>query len=229
MSAQILNIQTKHKKHPFSIVSLSDFQYVEGDMMDAKTIIDNPNISLYCIDDQHKRAIFVETTSDIIALANAPFFYQAQFEHAQRLIAVDYEELHRLARDIVEQSENSAINFYSVRWLSFMQSYLSLFRQDIPMCALRYEDLVANPQEMLKAIFQYCDLPISEVSNACRAFEDDSQVGSKVPRDNTRKTDIKKQDILEIREHVRKFLKTHPEIQSPDFIVPGTLKLDTRS
>lgn len=43
-------------------------------MMDAKTIIDNPNISLYCIDDQHKRAIFVETTSDIIARVSASKF-----------------------------------------------------------------------------------------------------------------------------------------------------------
>ena len=59
----------------------------------------NPNISLYCLDDASKRAIFVELPPDT-DLAKAPFVYRTQYEQAQRLIALPYESFIQLAHDL---------------------------------------------------------------------------------------------------------------------------------
>jgi hypothetical protein len=374
MSTKVLYIQSKQRPDPLSIVNLQDFNYIEGESIDPKTIIENPNISLYCLDPQNQRAIFVETPLNI-DLSNAVFFHQAQYEHAQQLLAVPFEYLPQLAaalgepieqlimiytvgccgstllskvfnqldtvlslsepdvfsllvgmrnpdgsnapeitqllkiciyllskptlkgklsccviklrgfciemgdliyrafpdakvlflyrnvEDVVKSSirafvyfstslptiaqnidfysrfvpllkdyanyidftDSSAIDLYTTSWLSIMQRYMLLHKQGIPTCAIRYEDLVANPQQIVTSIFKHCDLPISEVAKACNAFEKDAQSGSNLSKENLSKNDMKIPDILEIRKKTSALLKKHPEIQTPDFIVPGTL------
>ncbi len=46
------------------------------------------------------------------------------------------------------------------------------------MQAFRYEDLEKNAQEMITAIFQYCNVPLSEVNRGLQALSEDSQPGS---------------------------------------------------
>jgi hypothetical protein len=53
-------------------------------------------MTLFGLDDPNRRAIFVETPPDV-DLSQHPFYYMAQYEHAQRLIAVPYDELLQLA------------------------------------------------------------------------------------------------------------------------------------
>src|SRR4051794_26790867 len=99
MSATVLNIVEKVK--PFDAVpaSLENFVVTEGDSIPAQIVIDNPNVSLYCLDDANQRAIFVETPPGV-ALAEAPFYYVTQYNHALRLVAVPYERFHQLADGI---------------------------------------------------------------------------------------------------------------------------------
>ena len=374
MNSQVLHIQSKQKPNPLSIVKLQDFDYLERENVESKTIIENPNISLYCLDPQSQKAIFVETPSDI-DLSNESFFHQAQYKYAQRLIAVPFQDLYQLAlaleepiqnpiviysvgrcgstllskvfnqvdtvvslsepdvfsqivamrnsdgsndreiaqllkiciyllckptlkgkpsccviklrsfcielgdliyqafpnakvlflyrnlEDVVKSSirafvflstmlpiiaqnidiyskfipllkdyansidfsDPSAIDLYTTLWLSVMQRYLLLHQQGILTVAIRYEDLVTAPQQIVASIFKYCDLPISEVSKACQAFEKDAHSNSTLSRENLNKNDVKIPDILEIRQKIDKLLKKHPEINTPNFIVPGTL------
>ena len=56
-------------------------------------------MSLYCLNHASRQAIFAELPPGI-DLASAPFYYQAQFDHAQRLVAVPYAEFHQLAETI---------------------------------------------------------------------------------------------------------------------------------
>ena len=376
MNSKILHIQSKQRPNPLSIVKLQDFDYIEGENIEPKTIIENPNISLYCLDPQNQKAIFVETPSDL-DLSDASFFHQAQYEHAQRLIAVPFQDLYQLAvvleepikklvmiysvgrcgstllskvfnqvdrvvslsepdvfsqivairnpdgsndqeiaqllkiciyllgklnlerkssclviklrsfgielgdliyqafpdaktlflyrnlEDVVKSSipafvflstmlptiaqnidfysrfipliknytnsidftDPSAIDLYTTLWLSVMQSYMQFHQQGILTCAIRYEDLVANSQQMVTSIFKYCDLPISEVAKACQAFEKDAHSSSNLSRENLNKNDVEIPDILEIRQKIDKLLKKHPKIKTPDFIVPGTLEV----
>jgi len=374
MSTKVLHIQSKNRTPEHTIANIQDFEYVEGEIIDPKIIIENSNISLYCLDQQNQRLIFVETSLDI-DLSQAPFFYEAQYEYAERLFAVPFEDINQLVEEIKEPIEqlvliysvgrcgstllskvfnqldtvvslsepdifsqivgirnpdgsndnelaallrnclyllckptlkekpscyvlkfrsivielgdllyqafpnakviflyrnaeavvNSSIrafvylssmlptiqqkigfysifipllkeyasyidftdskatDLYTIMWLSVMQRYLSLYEQGIPSCAIRYEDLVANRHQIVTSIFEYCGLPISEVSNVCNAFEKDSQSGSNLSQEKTRHNDLEQSEILEIRQKVNELLKKHPEIQTPDFIVPGTL------
>src|SRR5205085_10369766 len=72
---------------------------IESDAVDPNSVRTNPNISLYCLDDTTKRAIFVELPREV-DLANVPFVYQTQYEQAQRLIAVSYDSFIHIAHDL---------------------------------------------------------------------------------------------------------------------------------
>lgn len=373
MSAKVLNIQAKNRTPANTVVKLEDFDYREGEAISLSSIVNSPNISLYCLDLQNQRAIFVETPIDV-DLSQAPFYYLAQYEQAQRLIAVPLAELpqlleniepveqltiiysvgrcgstllskvfnrvdtvlslsepdvfsqivglrnpdrrnnreiaelltacvyllakptpqgkfdccviklrsfaialgdliylafpnaksiflYRNAEDVVKSSirsfvflskllpaiaenidlysrfipllkeyaddidftDSQATDLYTVLWLSTMQSYLSLHQQGIITCAVRYEDLVAQPQQIVSSLFQECGLPITEVANGCEVFINDSQKGSNLSQENTRQDEVKAAEIPEIQSKIANLLQKHPEINISDFVAPNTL------
>jgi sulfotransferase family protein len=96
MSAQYLTIDAKHRPEINYLTSLADFSVTPGEAVNADIVRDSPNISLYCLDDADKRAIFVELPPSV-DLAAAPFVYQTQAEQAQRLIALPYETFRQVA------------------------------------------------------------------------------------------------------------------------------------
>ena len=373
MSAKILHIQRKNRTPNITVVGLQDFDYREGETIDSFTVVEKPNISLYCLDPIDKRAIFVETPINI-DLSQPPFYYLAQYEHAEKLIAVPFEDLpelvnridriaqlitiysvgrcgstllskvfnqldtvlslsepdvfsqivglrngdrsndeeimellkacicllakqtepqkfsccviklrgigiglgeliarsfpdaksiflYRNAEDVIKSSirsfdafskllptiednidlysryipllkdyaadidftDSRAIDLYTVGWLSKMQSYLSLYEQGITTCAIRYEDLVTKPQEIVTSLFEKCNLPVSDIVDVLAVFESDSQGNSTLSRENTRKNKSELLDTLEIRKKIDNLLKKHSAITTPDFIVPNTL------
>ena len=95
MTATELIIQAKHPDK--YLASLDKFTVINGESLDGVQLLNHPNITLYCLDDKQKRAIFVETPKTV-NLYKAPFFYQAQFGHAQKLFALSYGDFIRLAR-----------------------------------------------------------------------------------------------------------------------------------
>ena len=111
MSTKVLHIRAKNRTPDPTFAKLEDFDYQEGEIVDPLTIIKNTNISLYCLDLENQRAIFVETPLDI-ELSQAPFFYQSQYDHAQKLIAIPFSELPQLLESI-EPIKNLVI-IYSV-------------------------------------------------------------------------------------------------------------------
>jgi hypothetical protein len=123
----------------------------------------------------------------------------------------------------IDFTDSTGIDLYTTAWLSVMQRYMSLQQQGISTCAIRYEDLVANPQQIVTSIFEYCGLPIADVSQVCQVFAKDSQRGSNLSKENLSNNEIEIPDILEIRKKVDKLLKKHPQIKTPDFVVASTL------
>ena len=111
MEAYELIIDSKVKTNAFDIVSLDDFQTHTGESIDPQLVLEKPNISLYCLDHANQRAVFVETSPDA-DLLQAPFYFIAQYENAQKLIAVPYETLHELATER-EVDPQRIILFYS--------------------------------------------------------------------------------------------------------------------
>jgi hypothetical protein len=130
--------------------------------------------------------------------------------------------LKEYANDI-DFTDSSAIDLYTTAWLSVMQRYRFLQQRGIPTCTIRYENLVANPQKIVSAIFEYCGLSLAEVSHACQVFAKDSQSDSNLSKENLSKHEIQIPDILKIRQRVDKLLQKHPEIKTSDFWVPDTL------
>ncbi len=89
-----------------------NFVLREGESISPEVVLGNPDISLYCLDDENRQALFVQTPPGV-NLMRAPFFYLAQYQHAQRVIAVPYDTLHRLADDL-PAGDGNLILIYSV-------------------------------------------------------------------------------------------------------------------
>src|SRR6185503_4627513 len=83
----------------------------EGESVPPEVVLTDPDISLYCLDDENRQALFVQTPAGV-DLLRAPFYYLAQYQHAQRLIAVPYDTLHRLADELAEPG--NLVLIYSV-------------------------------------------------------------------------------------------------------------------
>ncbi len=379
MTATILKISDRSRTRLSQISSLDNFSTTPDGSIDAAQIVDNPNVSLYCLDHESRQAIFAELPPGI-DLARAPFYYQAQFDHAQRLIAVPYADFHQLADQIpvddsrlivlhnigrcgstllssafnqvdnvisfsepdvftnfvalrdedrselmrllqsclrftfrpaavgqattyslkfrnqsadiidlyveafpqakhlflyrnlidylaslyglfqrhnpkprppvsreeaisrqaayynrapatLERFFDPAVDSYStetylaVGWLIMLDRYLELFAQGITPLALRYEDLTAQPERVLAAIFEACRLPVSGVAQALEAFERDSQQNTKLARGDAQTGNtVELPDALKTR--IQAILGRQLVINRSDFVLPGTLTFD---
>lgn len=76
MQAYELIIDAKAKASPFTIVSVDDFQTHPGQPLDPHSILERPDVSLYCIDHGNRQAIFVQTAPEV-DLLQAPFYFRA--------------------------------------------------------------------------------------------------------------------------------------------------------
>lgn len=111
MQTYELTIEAKVKPNPFAIVAANDFQVQRGPAIDPRVVLEQPNLSLYCLDHANQQALFVETPPTV-DLLQAPFYFIAQYEAAQRLIAVPYTTLPALASK-VEIDQRRIILLYS--------------------------------------------------------------------------------------------------------------------
>ena len=78
------------------IAGLDHFDLHRIGSVSADTLLNAPHVSLYAFDDAERRAIFVETSSNV-DLTTYPFYYLAQKEHARRVFTVPYATFNELA------------------------------------------------------------------------------------------------------------------------------------
>jgi hypothetical protein len=95
VTARRLVLADKVRPYPLALVGPDHFRFSEGAPVDPATVR-GPGHSLYCLDHDRRRALFVETPPDADLSAH-PFYYQAQYEAARGLVAVPYDALHDLA------------------------------------------------------------------------------------------------------------------------------------
>ena len=79
--------------------NIKDFTLCEDGTEDTAQLLIRPGLSLYCLDLEHKEAIFVSTPPEI-DLEEAPFYYHAQFKHAQAVFTIGFETFLELAKRI---------------------------------------------------------------------------------------------------------------------------------
>ena len=120
----------------------------------------------------------------------------------------------------------SKVEFSMLAWLSGMQTYLQLHAAGVPMCAVRYEDMIAQPEQIVRTLFEYCDLPTTpeRIAQGVQAFARDSQQGSSLARTNLKQDEQNRLTETHLQE-IHQLLAEHDSIHTSDFIVPGTIQL----
>ena len=99
MTATKLQIIARERAHMGVITSLADFEWADAQDLDAEILLTNPDFKLYCLDHERRRAVFTALPTGINP-SRVPFMYQAQFDHAEYLIALPYREFFQLAEQI---------------------------------------------------------------------------------------------------------------------------------
>lgn len=101
MSARVLTINERHLRTPGNLASLADFTCTEGEEVNPKVVVEDLDMSLYCLDDETRRAIFVKLPPGV-DLTKAPFVYLTQGERAEYLVAIPYDAFKQLAVGLPE-------------------------------------------------------------------------------------------------------------------------------
>ena len=100
MEAHEFDIIAKNRSPSAAPARLSDFDVRKIATVAAKTLVSNPNISLYCLEHKTQLAVFVETPSEI-DIYSFPFLYAAQYEHATKLYTLPLDIFHQLAQNLL--------------------------------------------------------------------------------------------------------------------------------
>lgn len=99
MDAHKLHILGHNDQFMSVIKTLDLFKWEMGELVDFAPLLDHPNVSLFCLDDERQWAVFA-MLPDGIDISRVPFVYQAHLDHAEYLIALPYALFFKLADDI---------------------------------------------------------------------------------------------------------------------------------
>lgn len=99
MLAANFEIINKRRRDPVGGTDIRDFELRENGGIDAQEILANECITLYALDFENGRAVFVEAGSPG-ELSQAPFYYQAQYETATRVITLSLEAMVQMAQSV---------------------------------------------------------------------------------------------------------------------------------
>lgn len=99
MNATSFEIIQKRRPNPVGLVDIQDYELQESGQIDAPEILANDNITLYALDLEKGQAVFVDSASPT-ELSQAPFYYQAQYERAVRVITLPFETMIELAQSV---------------------------------------------------------------------------------------------------------------------------------
>ncbi|MCG9890181.1 MAG: hypothetical protein MH252_03780 [Thermosynechococcaceae cyanobacterium MS004] len=105
MSVNIYEITKKQRQSKIGLASIEDFELGNSNHENIQIILENPNISLYCLDFNQNIAVFVETPP-VVNFSQASFFYATQFEKAIRVLTLPFEEMIRLAQAVNFEDKN---------------------------------------------------------------------------------------------------------------------------
>jgi hypothetical protein len=99
MIATSFEITGRKQIIPIEFADIKNFELRESGNIEAEKILKNPQITLFSLDFENARAIFVETLAEV-DLSQAPFYYQTQRENALRVLTVPFEVMVGLAQQI---------------------------------------------------------------------------------------------------------------------------------
>ncbi|GAC1471440.1 MAG: hypothetical protein PVSMB7_23180 [Chloroflexota bacterium] len=95
----VLEILERRKDHPMATAAPDDFVCRTIGTADASIVVNDPTVSLYCLDHAARRAVFVQVPREVDITAG-PFFYLEQYTHAWRILTMPYAVFHQVAAGI---------------------------------------------------------------------------------------------------------------------------------
>jgi hypothetical protein len=144
-------------------------------------------------------------------------------EHIASMNLTEREIFTRLMRYLDPgTTQISILQNATLSWLTKLEQYLAQTARGIPAMAVRYDDLNTKREQTLSALFAYCGLPVDQVSRTLSVFERDSQAGTQLAREKPSEGNATRLTDAQIEE-VNTILRRHPLVNTPDFILPGTL------
>jgi hypothetical protein len=124
---------------------------------------------------------------------------------------------------VEELARLDAVGMLAITWLPAMHRYLTLHETGVPIIALRYEDLVDRPREIIRRLLYWCNLTETRLEFVLEVMKRDAQNGSRLARNRIRHWAMEqchKQTIATV-------LERHPIIRRPDFILPASIESGT--
>lgn len=97
-----------------SISAPGDLRYLERRTAEAGVVVDNPTYTLYSVDARRGEAVFVQSEGGV-DLAAAPFYYHAQYRHAQGALVMPLASMLELARTKSARFEHAVFIYHCGR------------------------------------------------------------------------------------------------------------------
>jgi hypothetical protein len=96
MTVHYMKIIGRRPKRVGGLSSLRDFITAPGETADVSRLVTAANLSLYCLEDESRQAVFVELPEEV-DLTRAPFVFETQYRLARALITAPYTTFTELA------------------------------------------------------------------------------------------------------------------------------------
>jgi hypothetical protein len=160
---------------------------------------------------QSRRMRFGRTED--FSLSSATSWFERYYNHS-----IDFTDLGLTALP----DPLTSVQQLTISWLMMMDQYLRCRQQDRKIPAVRYEELNASRHAVVSALLSYVGLPLRGIREALAAFSQDSQVGTRMAREDAQmgaKLTFSAQELYDIAA----LLQQHPIIKSSEFRVPDHL------
>jgi hypothetical protein len=139
-------------------------------------------------------------------------------------MAAGWAKTHRLVKDhLGDEPPLNAIQIRLLAWIMNMEAYLAMRHAGLPICAVRYEDLVAHPADMVSELLAYCGIQESLRPEIEEVLARDSQAGTIYARENREQG---RSLIPDYVAQIYAMVASRPLLGSPDVVLPGTLTLE---
>jgi hypothetical protein len=124
-----------------------------------------------------------------------------------------------------DQATIATILVTLMMWVDSITGYIHAHEQSVPFLTVRYEDLEAQFEAVLKQIFSYIGMSGSIGAETLNVSQSDSQAGTAMARESNQPNAMKlTPQQVELVTHA---LQVHPRRLTPHMKLPGTLLLPT--
>ncbi|MEP7135874.1 MAG: hypothetical protein ABI904_13165 [Chloroflexota bacterium] len=163
MHATTFEITGRKRSDAVSATDIKDFELRERGQINAEEILANKNIALYALDFEKGQSVFVETASPA-ELSQAPFYYQAQYESAVRVITLPFEGMLQLAQSatvddsklIFIQSVGRCGSTLASKIFAQLPGVINMSEPDVLTQLVAARFMQPNQQDMLKMLLDAC-------------------------------------------------------------------------